>query len=336
MTSNPTLSRRTTTPATRRFSLLAAPAMCMALAIAAAPAAAQYRVWTNTVSYSNLYGSKSVASYNYPNTGASLVLGISDNPAAGASGTVEGTTDLVGNLTSSWDRSSVMEVPAAPRIAHAYAASDLATASLKAYAQSNSVVFSPYGSSGQGTASFNDMLHWAVAGANANTVTTIGVRYSLDGTYAKDDLRQTNGSMNSVLNFGGAGLEYSTGWLGANPVSTTHQLIGNAWTTGAFTTLVQTDTLTRLVFDGTYQLVGASGALYVGSFLDTFVTGGTIDFSHTGLFSFTSLPGGLSLSSDSGVFPVSVLVNSVPEPETYALMLAGLGVLAWSARRGRA
>ena len=334
MTSNRNPSRHIANPATRTFGLLAVPAVCLMLGTAAAPAAAQYRVATYAVSYSNLYGSSAVASYNYPNAGASLVLGLSDNPAAGASGTVDGTTDLVGNLTSSWDRSSVMETPADPRIGNAYAAADLATASLKAYAQSNSVVFNAFGSSGHGYASFGDVLHWSVAGANANTVTTIGVRYSLDGTYARDDVRQTNGNMESVLNFGGATLLYETAWVGANPISTAQQ-IGNAWTTGAFSTLVQTDTMTQLVFDGTFSLVGASGALNVVSFLDTFVTGGTVDFSHTGLFSFTSLPVGLSLSSDSGVFPVSVQVNGVPEPETYALMLAGLGVLAWFARRRR-
>ena len=47
--------------------------------------------------------------------------------------------------------------------------------------------------------------------------------------------------------------------------------------------------------------------------------GGDLDFNDH-LFSFTNIRA----------------VNAVPEPETYALMLAGLGVVGWAARRRKA
>lgn len=320
-------------PFQRRLLGLGAPALCLLLAAIAPSAWAQYKVASLANSYSNVYGSVASASYNYPNGGAALVLGLSDNPAAGASGTVDGSTDLVGDLRSSWDRSSIFEVPDLPRRANAYGAADLASATLGASAYANSVVASAYGVSGHGYAAFSDTLRWSVAGADHNTVTLIGVRFSLNGLWSKDDPRQSAGSMDWFLAFGGGTVIDSANWLGFDPVETVQQQ-ANGWVSSAFVRNVQTDSITDLVFEGTYALQGASGVLTVGSYLDTFVSGGTIDFSHTGLFSFTALPGTLSMGSDSGVFPIRVV--AVPEPQTYALLVAGLGVLGWMARRRRA
>lgn len=67
----------------------------------------------------------------------------------------------------------------------------------------------------------------------------------------------------------------------------------------------------------TYNLGGDPGRTGVG-FEDIF-GGGDLDFDDH-LFSFTNIRA----------------VNAVPEPETYALMLAGLGVVGWAARRRKA
>ncbi|MEO7056793.1 MAG: PEPxxWA-CTERM sorting domain-containing protein, partial [Caldimonas sp.] len=60
----------------------------------------------------------------------------------------------------------------------------------------------------------------------------------------------------------------------------------------------------------------------------------TCDFMHTGSIGL-SLPEGVSYTSDSGVFLTagSLPVSPVPEPETWALMLAGLGIVGHFTRR---
>lgn len=56
------------------------------------------------------------------------------------------------------------------------------------------------------------------------------------------------------------------------------------------------------------------------------------DLSHTATVSFIG-PLGAAVTSESGVFP---LTSPVPEPETYAMLLAGLGVLGFIGKRRRA
>ena len=58
---------------------------------------------------------------------------------------------------------------------------------------------------------------------------------------------------------------------------------------------------------------------------------GVVDFYNTASISM-QLPAGFSATTSSGV---PLVFAPVPEPATYALMLAGLGFLAWEARRRR-
>jgi hypothetical protein len=56
----------------------------------------------------------------------------------------------------------------------------------------------------------------------------------------------------------------------------------------------------------------------------------------TDLNSLVSVPGGVALSEATGINnhgQVAVISALIPEPETYAMLLAGLGLLGFIARR---
>ena len=64
--------------------------------------------------------------------------------------------------------------------------------------------------------------------------------------------------------------------------------------------------------------------------------GYTTDFGNTAKF-FIRLPDGITMKSSSGVFLADAkpVLAAVPEPETYAMLFAGLGVLGFVGRRNR-
>ena len=76
------------------------------------------------------------------------------------------------------------------------------------------------------------------------------------------------------------------------------------------------------------------------SFLDGFLGAGLYDLfdfgSFAGAFSsfaFDGLASGYTASFVFGANGVDLNVAAVPEPETYAMLLAGLGAIGWAARR---
>ena len=80
--------------------------------------------------------------------------------------------------------------------------------------------------------------------------------------------------------------------------------------------------------------VGAGGKTGQGNILTGDAFNGSMDFYNTVKVSYAG-PVGANVYSSSGVFPGTLVTPPVPEPETYALMLAGLGLVGYAARRRR-
>jgi len=85
---------------------------------------------------------------------------------------------------------------------------------------------------------------------------------------------------------------------------------------------------------GTIEFDTEAYTVYVYGFIDLIArNGATADYGHTMKFSW-SLPENVSYTSQSGLFLQGAA--PVPEPQTGALMLAGLGLLGWHLNRRRA
>ncbi|MGI4881129.1 MAG: PEPxxWA-CTERM sorting domain-containing protein [Janthinobacterium lividum] len=226
--------------------------------------------------------------------------------------------------------------------AYAYAANsmvtdDLATASLHFFAQDNG---DPgYGVGSSSSAAISDELHFTAApGATASTVTAIGVTFTVGGTFHPNGSNDNSsgpteaGDFNGTLTLGGRAANFSF----ANNSTTGFTTIGTfyqyplAFETGSWT---HDAANTSATFTGIYYFTGAS--------IDAAVTLGvnfgcdnglTCDFSNTLSF---SLPTGVSYTSDSGVFLTAGATGAIPEPTSWALLVAGFGIVGLAARRRR-
>ncbi|RZI82312.1 MAG: PEP-CTERM sorting domain-containing protein [Rubrivivax sp.] len=85
---------------------------------------------------------------------------------------------------------------------------------------------------------------------------------------------------------------------------------------------------------GTVEFDTEDYTVYVYGFIDLSArNGATADYAHTMKFSW-SLPEDVRYTSSSGLFLKGA--TAVPEPESGALMLAGLGLMGWCLQRRRA
>lgn len=189
------------------------------------------------------------------------------------------------------------------------------------------------------TAAMSMVLAAASTAAMADTLTFEGLSGSLNGS----NYGGFSWSNFNVLNSTGSNSGYSHGTVSgvsvafnafANPASfssATAFTLNNAFFTGAWN-------------DGlSIHVVGTGTTTYVKDFVVSSLTPSNVVFNWTGLnsVSFSSL-GGTPHGGYSGAGAhfamdnLTVNVAAVPEPETFAMLLAGLGLMGAVARRRKA
>ncbi|MDQ1814295.1 FxDxF family PEP-CTERM protein [Massilia sp. CCM 9210] len=83
-----------------------------------------------------------------------------------------------------------------------------------------------------------------------------------------------------------------------------------------------------------FNLIDSNGSLFGGTLLSTGATDQwSLSTSSLSAGAYTIQVKGSILSNASGRYSANIALAPVPEPETYAMMLAGLGLLGFTARR---
>jgi hypothetical protein len=215
---------------------------------------------------------------------------------------------------------------------------DLKSASLNMSSTDSGAAPAGGGSSGS-TAGLNDTLHFSVAGAGADTHTTIGVTFTVDGAMSTSPNGQ--GEFYGGLAFGGESAQFYLGNFG-NSATNPSQTLGTFSTYPAgFDNGVWTSNsdFTKNVFTGTFTLIGSEADLAT-SFSATLNCsdgiGGTATCNYGNTAISLQLPSDVTYTSDSGVFlTASAIAAAVPEPQTWALMVGGLALMGGAISRRR-
>jgi hypothetical protein len=263
-------------------------------------------------------------------TGADFFTALSGQPGAVASAT--GTLDTTGLLFTSNDLAfqSDPDTGIGVQSGSGFGAASLPFGTLKVATVTNG---GGVGSTGLG--SFSDVVNYSPPGATPSTVTDVQLQWTLDGTIM--DTAPGGGSITWDMQFGNAGLNAII-YVGSDSASACAPgatpfvpcIEGGAPTVaGCVSSSFSSDTPGNIIFNCTYQLVGASFNIPVsGELYSDFGGGGTgqvgptnVDFSHTAVYSLT-VPDG-TFTSDSGVF-LTQQNTAAPEPGTLTLLALAL------------
>ena len=112
-------------------------------------------------------------------------------------------------MTSSFDKATIIS-PNSPGTGVASSSTDLSTATTHASGQSTN------GGQAVSDAKLGDTIHFAVAGANASTVTTIGFQYVVHGIYLDFDPANADTELSAHLNIASASPNTQNLAFGAN------------------------------------------------------------------------------------------------------------------------
>ena len=233
--------------------------------------------------------------------------------------TVIGNMDTTGLATAA-SENLMLNSPTGESAA-AYALGDLSTGILRSRSSGSS------GAEGVTAVSISDTVHFAVAGANINTVTPIDVTWTFDGALTGPFLgfSGTPVEAQSTLQFGGF-VGASEDIFGGPPQLTA---IGQSgWASYNFTSA----TPSLVQFTGVYDLVGPSVTLPFSLAMETFASNGdTADFSHTSQVGLI-LPSSVTYASSSGAF-LTASQAAVPEPGSLSLLGLALALTAALSRQ---
>lgn len=174
------------------------------------------------------------------------------------------------------------------------------------------------------TAVMQDFVTFAVASSEGADVT---VSAHLDGNYALSDPYYSNGSADMTVVFGGS-FTYYAGLNAAGDITAYHGAVLGDYSSYTFSN----ETPTGFDFTGVLHVTDQERIrVAAGLYLDcSFSSCGFGNTARIGL----DVPTGVSYTSDSGVFLAGAnAVAPIPEPETWAMLLAGFAVLGGMARR---
>jgi hypothetical protein len=182
---------------------------------------------------------------------------------------------------------------------------------------------------------FSDTLNFTIPNATASTATDIYFSVSSTGTLDASQLGVTGKSVFQT-DFGLRQLSGTSGYVNfASMIDTctkdgcTSQQ-GDGFGDGIDVSITPTSALLSGgsdTFLGKVTLRGDKGVVFFAFDANAGTSGGIADFSHTTQLSITA-PNGVKWTSESGQ-----LLTAVPEPEIYAMLLAGLGLISVVARR---
>jgi hypothetical protein len=192
-------------------------------------------------------------------------------------------------------------------------------------------------------ASLRDTLNFYVAGAEASTITNIMLKFQLDGgLFAPDapigtpSLGTRVARVDDYFTFGGAFGRATFERIGGNDSYGTEAVLNQRVGQGGWVSFswdVISPGMTQ--FTGVYALNGASQTLGISNDLSGFAQSiGSFTYGNTSSLNFV-LPTNVTFTSASGVF-LSGLggPGAVPEPASWALMIAGFGIVGSALRSG--
>ena len=200
-----------------------------------------------------------------------------------------------------------------------------ASANLQAGTVGSKAASNTFNSSGSASAELYEDLTFFVAGGGSRQVT---VTSSLDGSIGSFANANSLSGLSYNMNFGASNFSY---------VSQGSQL-GFAFNTGTpagwdnfgFTNVTETG----FDFTGSFTVTDGEKRSFSQRLYLICQEGVTCDFSNTGRVGL-QLPPGVSFTSGSGVFLQPPATGAVPEPASWAMMIAGFGLAGGVMRRKR-
>lgn len=179
---------------------------------------------------------------------------------------------------------------------------------------------------------------WLPAFAAADPTATIG---SVDGLLTPGQTRSATFTVDTALNrfftFGSMAVPSNDFFIG-NDSPTEYQLFDAAGNL----LISSIGQKASEIWDAGSEIFDPLAAAFVGTNSLRTPQNSVVSFNFAELAGFNGLTTGAgyvfnsALSADTDIYRISFAVAAVPEPETYALMAAGLFAVAWSTRRRRA